>query len=446
MNRRNLSFVFFAALFSMAACGEQTTPLPVGNSVVQSPQPVEPQPDVFVSSDAGQGLGQDVAVEEGESCVDGDVSSFSSCCESGPARCVPAELVAPRLREFLGSCENGGVCVPELIGPLKDVYIPETCSSLGGLPGACMSACVPGVQGFVSFLNQDICTEGELCVPCVNPLDQTDTGVCQELECSWDYVPDTSPGPDPEPEPGLFDCDNPPPIALIDPESFPSCCEGAHCVPTSLVSEDLLEDVELCSDGVSACVPDDFIKFNGIFTPSSCTAPGGLEGRCLSQCLPSVIEQIDKLVQAECDESLLCVPCCDPITGEHTGACEAGCDTGPVDGICEATYEECCKGAGHCIPEELVPSEDLDSLRKKNCSKGYKCVPDLLQQENPVVPTCTGNILLQPDMSYTGVCLPKCLKIPLDILIWSGSCSKDDDCVPCTSPLDGTPTGAPGCP
>ena len=46
---------------------------------------------------------------------------------------------------------------------------------------------------------------------------------------------------------------------------------------------------------------------------------------------------------------------------------------------------------------------------------------------------------------YTGVCLSKCLKIPMDILIWSGSCPSTHDCVPCVDPLSGQPTGAPGC-
>lgn len=123
-----------------------------------------------------------------------------------------------------------------------------------------------------------------------------------------------------------------------------------------------------------------------------------------------------------------------------------GCDTGPASGVCEIAYEECCKGAGHCIPEELIPGESMDNLRKKSCAKDYMCVPDVLQDENPVVSSCTGNILFQQDMAYVGVCLPKCLKIPMDILIWSGTCGKDDDCVPCLSPLDGSPTGAPGCP
>ena len=60
------------------------------------------------------------------------------------------------------------------------------------------------------------------------------------------------------------------------------------------------------------------------------------------------------------------------------------------------------------------------------------------------VSVCTGSIALLNE-PYEGVCLSKCLVLPMDFLIWSGSCPSTHDCVPCTDPLSGGPTGAPGC-
>ena len=59
---------------------------------------------------------------------------------------------------------------------------------------------------------------------------------------------------------------------------------------------------------------------------------------------------------------------------------------------------------------------------------------------------CTGSGLIGG--SYTGVCLSKCLDFGFiaSLGISQGSCDDLHDCAPCTNPLTGQPTGAPGCP
>jgi hypothetical protein len=161
-----------------------------------------------------------------------------------------------------------------------------------------------------------------------------------------------------------------------------------------------------------------------------------------------VAENADNLPQDVCADNELCSPCCDPITGENTGACDVQCDTFTADGgVCEVAFDLCCSGAGHCLPEEIIPEADLESLDGKGCSAGERCVPD--EQTDPdFVPLTCDNTLVIPfigEFPYEGVCLSKCLKIPLDFLIWSGTCPGTHDCVPCTDPMSGKPTGAPGC-
>jgi hypothetical protein len=231
---------------------------------------------------------------------------------------------------------------------------------------------------------------------------------------------------------------------VVDVSIFNPCFEGAHCVPTALIPADFQDMLSLCDGGTGLCVPDELVAYAGFFTPLTCTLPGGVDGRCLSTALPDVAAEMDLAPQLTCAAHELCIPCCDPFSGEDTGACSIGCDTGPEGGICEAAYSTCCDGIGTCVPAELVPSDDVDSLNSKGCDSGFLCAPDALTDPLYIPPSCEGEIILLG--AYSGVCLPKCIDIPMDFLIWSGTCASNEDCVPCEDPLSGSSTGAPGCP
>ena len=59
--------------------------------------------------------------------------------------------------------------------------------------------------------------------------------------------------------------------------------------------------------------------------------------------------------------------------------------------------------------------------------------------------TCTATGFLVGN--YTGVCLSKCLSFGIQgIALAQGTCDGIHTCAPCTNPLTGKPTGAPGCP
>ena len=59
----------------------------------------------------------------------------------------------------------------------------ETCKSIGDADGRWVSLCVPQVKENEAILPKDDAHPGEACVPCINPIDKTETGVCFSGDC-----------------------------------------------------------------------------------------------------------------------------------------------------------------------------------------------------------------------------------------------------------------------
>ncbi|MGZ3450787.1 MAG: hypothetical protein ACXVEF_14390 [Polyangiales bacterium] len=251
----------------------------------------------------------------------------------------------------------------------------------------------------------------------------------------------------------------------VEPASLPACCEAypnkAACYGMDKVPDELKSVVGKCGDG-SACIPNDFLRTGGVFTPKECKSLGG-PGVCLSRCIPMVEEKAAILPWDVCDEeSERCVPCISPLDHKPTGACEikgackgedAGpsADTGPVDTgppmcphegppvIDPASLPSCQCGGAHCLPPSVVPT-DLSS-KLADCTTGAgKCVPDdLIASGGEFIPKTCHSIA-----GNEGRCLSSCLPdvaaqatmLPRDV------CADTEKCVPCTNPLDGKDTGA----
>lgn len=378
-------------------------------------------------------------------CPTFDLATLDSCCEDGAAHCVPSGTYPAELEAQADPCGASGVCLPDVVIEGGEGYAAPPCVSIGDAEGVCVSVCVPEVRVNGGILPQATCADSEKCVPCINPLTNEDTGVCgQTLTCG-----DGSGGEgEGEPPPPELSCENPPTEPMVDPSIFPACCDGAHCVPGAIVPADQAAQLGDCGDdGTGKCVPDTAIESNGFFTAPTCSSLGGAEGRCLSTCLPDVAAQAANLPQATCAATERCVPCCDPFTGQDSGACRVGCDTGPA---AECTgvpaFETCCDdSSGHCIPGDLVPDEqesNLDSCDTADGSQAF-CVPDVMQDPAFAGAACVGEPLFGDP--YDGVCLPECLHIPLAFTMDQATCPDTYLCVPCTNPLTGEPSGAPGC-
>lgn len=417
-------------------------------------------PDIEGGGLAGE-LSPRATPKSGDACVDvggvelapEDPAKFPKCAcaaKGGAARCVPKDKVPASVAGQLETCTQGGagVCVPD---PLvrSGGKAPPTCTSPFG-EGRCMSTCVPEVAKNADLLNRgegDVCAEDERCTPCLNPLKNNEpTGVC-EIGKATPATCDAKSSPGGPPAPAVKCPYEGPPV--VDVSTFPACGDGARCVPSSLVPAQSAAMLETCATGL--CAPEKSIAAGGQYLPKTCKALAGAEGRCLNVNIPQVDAQKAQLSRDVCDPSELCTPCFNPIDGKETGACKSvSCDAPKQPAT---TFKACCNSQGSarakCVPKAIVPASQQGNLDDDDgtCAEGSElCVPNEMLQPNFKGPACTGSSLLTGD--YTGVCLSDCLHFGFiqSLGISRGSCTKGFKCAPCTNPLTGQATGAPGCP
>lgn len=380
-----------------------------------------------------------------------DPSTLPSCCTTGAAHCVPSDDVNPALSKQLATCP-GGYCSPDPL--IKDPkFVPAPCVSLGDAPGACISVCVPQVQQYLSLLPQANCAPDERCAPCVNPLDNTNTGACDINKTNGCEATDGG-GP-PSGDGGACPYTGPP---LVDPNTFPPCtpaCGGSHCVPSALVpAKEQAQLLTCASTGGQPgfCAPDSLVKTGGNGVPAACTSVGGSEGRCLSTCIPLVASKANLLPRATCAEDERCAPCFDPTAADPTaptGACSVACDAPkapptvlqcPYDGkalVDTNVFPACAPACGgaHCVPSELVPVSQQSQLA--TCPGGF-CTPDSLAASGgrAVPPSCTSV------GGAEGRCLSECLPLIASkaSLLPQGTCAAGERCAPCFDPTAADPT------
>lgn len=292
---RGVVFSLLSAALVVAACGDP------GSKIINED---EPDPSETPSDDPNEEQSEEEAVcpHVGDPLV--DPSSFPPCpsCSVGGAACVPKALLpADKLASF-GDCDEANACVPNIIIATRGNFIPDTCDSVFGAEGRCLSKCLPSVAEKGDTLPQSSCDASEACVPCFDPFTQEPTGACDQ-SCD--------PGP------------TEPPVEIA------SCCSGdGVCLPTDVVgdkADDLGQDNCVQNEGERLCVPSAFLDPN--FAPLSCVDEGVFSdspGACLPSCLPAVQGLLQDLTldQQGCPANHLCAPCDHPITGDPTGACD----------------------------------------------------------------------------------------------------------------------------
>ncbi|HVV83964.1 MAG TPA: hypothetical protein VHE35_12905 [Kofleriaceae bacterium] len=229
-----------------------------------------------------------------------DPSTLTSC---GPdAHCLTAVLVPDALRDRLADCpapDGDDKCVPDDFIRTGGNFIPDTCRSVGNVEGRCLSTVLPEIHAQANVLRQGTCDAGELCAPCYNPLDRTDTGACR------------------------LSCDAP----AESPMGLPACCDGrGTCVPASAAGDDADRlGADTCDEDAGlVCAPNVFLQPG--FVPDTCdTGLGWLgdeysDGRCLPDCLPGVDSFL--LSRGSCDDGMKCAPCLKPPFATDSGACD----------------------------------------------------------------------------------------------------------------------------
>jgi hypothetical protein len=316
--------------------------------------------------------------------------------------------------------------------------------------------CVPQVAQYQSLLPQDICAADERCAPCISPLDQKPTGACDIGTTPATVTPSTCDPASPSPPSGQDPAPSAPPAPaapvcphvgppVLDPATLPACGMGAHCLSSALVPPALQSKLATCPTGL--CVPDTFIAAGGNFIPATCVSTASAEGRCLDVALPDVAAQ-PQLPQSTCAAYERCVPCYNPLDGSDTSACRLSCDPGPQQP--KVVFTDCCTMSnatyGKCVPTMSIPSAEQKNLGTDDCVKDQQlCVPTEMLKPAFKPPACTADNFFVG--KYTGVCLSDCLKFGIQgLAISRGTCDDLHKCAPCTNPLTGKPTGAPGCP
>ncbi|MDP6946216.1 MAG: DUF1587 domain-containing protein, partial [Myxococcota bacterium] len=121
------------------------------------------------------------------------VEDLPSCCD-GDGGCIDRLMIPESLQVHMESCDEDHLCAPKSIMEVvqkEGFFAPRECTSLAGfawyldgMPGACVSTCFPEIWAYESFFPQDVCDDGELCAPCIDPMTEESTGVCDiQIDC-----------------------------------------------------------------------------------------------------------------------------------------------------------------------------------------------------------------------------------------------------------------------
>jgi hypothetical protein len=354
-----------------------------------------------------------------------DPAAFPVCPTCPDAHCVPASALEPDQVAQLGDCPGGGgKCVPDAFIRSGGKFVVASCRSLIGAEGRCLPSCLPQIDVQKDRLPLDSCKQGELCAPCYDPTNGSDTGACK-VSCD--------PGPK---EPA---------------KQFDKCCgDLGLCVPKDSVPTTQASSlgVDVCTGTDMLCAPATLVDPSAV--PPTCESVGGAEGRCLPACLPAVASQQRLLPQSTCGEGHLCAPCYDPRTGEETPACGLNGDTPKEPPF---VFEKCCAEdggvtGGTCVPLSVLSPAQVSSLPVDTCPDAtWRCAPNAKVADlSAKFPECVTSFFCQSDGGgcWLGACLPACF-IPADVrsVLVQKTCATGELCAPCEHPLqDAAPTGA----
>ncbi len=391
-----------------------------------------------------------------------DPKKFPVCTgtKGAKGRCVPTSKMGQFSDKFeTAACQAGSACVPDTLVEKGTSIQLKKCKPVLGKSeddGRCFSSLAKDITANYDLLKNATgtqCSGDEVCAPCLNPLaNNAPTGICFEApkagEC--DGKAGGGGGGGGGGAPVACPYMGPP---LVDVSTFPSedCGSGMRCVAAALLpSADLAASLKKCSKGV--CAPEKAVAAAGNYVPKTCVSVAGGEGRCTNENIPMVSSQKAMLPKDTCDANELCAPCYNPGDGKATGACAtAKCDAPKLPAV---TFKACCNGngapRGKCVPKTSVPSNLQKNLGddKGTCAPNVDvCVPsEFVTTPGYRGSPCAGSSFLTG--GYTGVCLSDCLEFGFfqSLGISRGDCAGANKCVPCTNPLDGSATGAPGCP
>jgi hypothetical protein len=253
--------------------------------------------------------------------------------------------------------------------------------------------------------------------------------------------------------------------APVDTTQLAKCdCKSggsARCVPSAMIPSALSSQLDTCNGG--GCVPDTVLAAPDRALPG-CKAKG-VEGRCLSMCVPLVAKYADTFLSRGdgdvCPSDERCVPCDSPLDGTSTGVCQIGqpaaaACAAPAPAVATAaqgtaivqtpappsTLKDCCEKNGQkrgkCVAPSAVSDDLRERLSERECDSGELCAPNASVDPDAKPVTCGGGF---------GVCVSDCVALGLGDgrLLDLGECQSDEACVACTPTITGGRSSIPGC-
>lgn len=214
-----------------------------------------------------------------------DVSTLTACGEGrGKGHCYDPTKIAIPSKELEACADATKVCVPDKLLAARGEKM-KSCTFLGGKPGACASLLLDQINTNKLALQQDACDDDERCGPCINPLDGTNSGLCDpagahEAAC----------------------------VGGTSDAQTEECCHGVGvCMDSSAVPGDQRDQLshEVCSEG-KLCAPASLASGK----PKKCSSVLGFSGVCLDVCFSAMLKGAGNVFgRDDCNPTEVCVPC-----------------------------------------------------------------------------------------------------------------------------------------
>jgi hypothetical protein len=208
-----------------------------------------------------------------------------------------------------------------------------------------------------------------------------------------------------------------------------SCCHAlGRCQAAAELAPNraALFSKDSCDLDGALCVPA-ALSGDAASAPKTCRSVLDAEGRCLPDCISNLALQAARLPKDVCAEHEVCAACFDPVTGDATGYCALGGDSGPRES--PRVFANCCDvqtdAQALCVPQSYVPAGVV--MPRGTCDATSFCVPRAWASDPSAKPNyCTD------DVRGRGICVPQCVATALGpLLTTSADCNPTAQCYPC---------------
>lgn len=305
-----IALVLGLTAFGVAAC-TIASPTHITVQPTKTVDGTDPKESSAATEPAGEASGGDAVACDADDFVTPDLDALTACGDGkggtpvlARGHCYP-RAKTPMAEEMVACADGDSVCVPdEILNAAGETLAPCSVQALGGADGACVTAALfPTIvsQGG-DALKKDVCSEGQLCVPCTDPTHgNAPTPFCQPIgvhDSDCEGTPaDTRPNADAGPPATEYCCTT---DGLQN-----GICIDQDAIPVEKVSKTIKDT---CHRAKDRCVPRAQVEGN----PVTCDSGLGGKGICLDKCfnkLMGTAGSIGALKQATCGDSELCVPC-----------------------------------------------------------------------------------------------------------------------------------------